>query len=115
MKIDVMIERKYLILSIWNLLHQKRAIVRFFAKNSEFGKCCGSKTIHDLSADLHEPLLKRMSTSRKTLVFPMMLPIPLVGVISSYLPAPWLWERRLEMLSRGIYIDATLVCHVRWI
>lgn len=112
MKHDVMVERRHFMLMMWKLLQQKRASVNVFVTSSESGKRCGSKTIHELSANLHGPLLECMSTSRRALVLSMMLPMPLLGVISSYLPAPHLWEKRLEMLTRRSHInaDCTIAC-----
>ena len=103
MKLDVMIGRKYSMFLIWSLLC---ATVRVIAKDNEFGKCRGSKTIHDVSSDLHESLHKCMSTSRKALVLSMMLLIPLIRVLSSYLPTSRLWEKCLDMLSRRSHVDA---------
>ena len=42
----------------------------------------------------------------------MLLPLPLVGLISNYLPKPLLWERRLDMLTKRCHVnpDATIFC-----
>jgi len=112
MKHDAMVERRHFMLMMWKLLQQERASVNVFAISSESGKRRGSKTIHELSGNLHDPLLECMNTSRRALVLSMMLPMPLLGVISSYLPAPRLWEKRLEMLTRRSHIntDCTISC-----
>jgi len=112
MKHDIIVERRHVMLKMWELLQQERATVKVFAISSECGNCCGSTTIHELAANSYGPLLKCMSTSRRALVLSMMLPMPLVGIISSYLPAPRLWGKRLEMLTRRSHIDAdcTISC-----
>lgn len=106
MKYDIIIERKHVMLTMWELLQQERATVKFFAISPGCVNCRGSTTIHELAANLHGPLLKCMSSSRRALVLSMMLPMPLVGIVSSYLPAPRLWGKRLEMLTRRSHIDA---------
>jgi len=113
MKYDVMIERRHLMLMMWKLLQLERASVKVLTEHNESKrKHCVYKSVHELSVDFSKSQAKYMNESKKALVQTMMLPMPLVGVIASYMPPPQIWEKRIEMLTRKCYVDAdsTISC-----
>ena len=97
MQQNVMVERKYILIGLWKLLQQNRAFVKtdFGAANKHNTEC-----------------VDNTNKFQQALVQTMLLPLPLVDLIASYLPKPPLWEQRLEMLSKRCHInpDATICC-----
>merc|ERR1719223_889986 len=116
MQQNAMVERKYLILSLWELWNQNRAAIRINSdtslKKGVSIRQCNYQSLQDLAESIDTPLFKNANKFQRTLIQTMLLPLPLVGLISNYLPKPLLWERRLDMLTKRCHVnpDATIFC-----
>ena len=104
-------ERNFTMVCMWKLLQKERATVRLLG-----GK---QASIHEVSRSLASPTpdnsnnqrrtlsldVKQLCPSKQTLVQAMTLPAPLIELISSFIPLPLIWEKRLMLLSSRSLVD----------
>ena len=96
-------ERNVEISRIWRLLQQELATIQLGTVNL---------TIHDVADRLTEcsnsstsnPLML-LRQSEGALVLAMTLPAPLTELISSFIPLPLIWEKRLRLITSRTRID----------
>jgi len=82
--------RNFAMVRAWTLLQQERAVVRLGGIDA---------TIHDVVENMDCLLLRKACPSERALVRAMTLPGPLVELVSSYLPVPHIWGKRLALLG----------------
>ncbi len=92
-------ERNADLASLWELLQLGHATIQLGTTNM---------TIHDVAdsgamgSGYH---LKQLCQSKRALVLAMTLPAPLLELISSFIPLPRIWEKRLKLLTSRSSID----------
>jgi hypothetical protein len=90
-------ERNFEMARIWKLLQLERATIQGIA----------NMTIHNVADSVKgggNPL-KQLCQSKRALGLAMTLPAPLVELISSFIPLPLIWEKRLMLLTSRSHID----------
>jgi len=101
-------ERNFEMVRVWKLLQLERATIRLGGSVDV--------TIHSLALSSvmgtttntpnNSPMvLMHMCQSKRALVRAMTLPAPLIELISSFIPLPLIWEKRLILLTSRSHID----------
>ena len=91
-------ERNLEMARIWKLLQLERATIQ---------SGTAKMTIHNVADSVKgggNPL-KQLCQSKRALGLAMTLPAPLVELISSFIPLPLIWEKRLMLLTSRSHID----------
>jgi hypothetical protein len=83
-------------IKMWTLLQQERAEVELVP-----GEMSGS--IH--SIPLNSRYLDRLGSSKAALIRAMGLPAPLLEMIASFMPLPFLWDRRISLINKRLAFD----------
>lgn len=92
-------QRSFMFIKMWKLFNENRASI---SANSEGRRVSvTSNHTHD------ESILSQISETKQVMVRTMTLPVPLVGLIASFLPLPVLVEKHSEMLQRRRNVDPT--------
>lgn len=113
MREDSRRERNFVMVRAWKLLQSERATVRLLG-----GK---EATVHEVARNFAETmaasssandtvatptsLLRQLCPSKRALVRAMTLPAPLIELISSFIPLPLIWEKRLMLLTSRSHVD----------
>jgi ankyrin repeat protein len=88
-------ERSFCMIRLWHLLQWERATIRGFPSNL---------TIHGLARDIDNPLTN-LCQSKRSLIRAMTLPAPVIELITSFIPLPLSWEKRLDLLTSRSHTD----------
>ena len=80
----------------WKLLQAERAVVRLAGVDAN---------IHYIAENMESPILRHACPSKQALVRTMTLPAPLIELISSFIPVPHIWEKRLMLLTSRSRVD----------
>lgn len=115
MQEDSRVERNFTMVRVWKLLQLERATIRLAAHGggpSGAEHCNVDMTIHALGDRLKAEtsrtstvVLSSMCRSKQALVRAMTLPAPLIELVSSFIPLPLIWEKRLRLLTSRSQID----------
>lgn len=88
--------RNFAMVRTWKLLQLERASVKLGGEDV---------TIHAVAGDMGSPLLEHVYASKRALIRAMTLPAPLIELVSSFLPLPLIWQKRLMLLSSRSHVD----------
>lgn len=89
-------QRNHVMAQMWALLQQERATVVVDG---------GDVSIHHVSDNPNSNLLRQLPSSQNMLVQAMTLPAPLLENIAAYLPLPYMWNKRIGMITKRCRID----------
>ena len=95
MKEEARRERNFCMVQVWNLLQWERATIRI---------CSMNFTIHKVAENLENPILRQLPASKRTLIKAMTLPAPVIELITSFIPLPLLWDKRLTLLTSRSHV-----------
>lgn len=116
------VHRNYVLVYLWNLLQQERAMIPLYngGEESIVSQASRQVTIHQMMQELQNskkwsptvPSQCLSSKSTQALLRTMGLPFPLVELIAKFMPMPPMWDRRLRMLTKRSVInaDAAVTC-----
>lgn len=103
-------ERNFAMVRVWKLLQSERAKIRLSGGVDV--------TIHTVAETMLLPpatptaivpsvalLRQNFCPSKQVLINAMTLPAPLIELISSFIPLPLIWEKRLMLLTSRSHID----------
>lgn len=96
MQIDSRRVRNFVMVRIWNLLQAERAHIKILGNEI---------SIHKITGNLDNPILHQLCPSKRALVCAMTMPAPAFELITSFVPLPLLYEKRLQLLGSRAQID----------
>jgi len=96
MQEDSRCSRNFSMVRLWKLLQSERAMIRLGAMDV---------AIHTVAETMDTPILRHICPSKRALVRAMTLPAPLIELISSFIPLPLIWEKRLMLLTSRSHVD----------
>ena len=97
MQADSRKERNFSMVRVWKLLQSERAMIRLGGMDMP---------IHNVTGNLGSTtLMQHANNSKRALMQSMTLPAPLIELISSFIPPPLIWEKRLMLLTSRSHVD----------
>jgi hypothetical protein len=88
--------RNFCMVRVWNLLQSERATIKIL--NTEM-------TVHKMAENLDNPVLYQLCPSKRALIRAMTMPAPVMELITSFVPLPLIYERRLQLLANRAQVD----------
>jgi hypothetical protein len=92
-------ERNFEVTRLWKLLQLEHATIQLGTTNVTIHNVVDSCV---MGSGCH---LRQLCKSKRALVLAMTLPAPLLELISSFIPLPLIWEKRLNLLTSRSHID----------
>lgn len=94
-------QRSFMFIKMWKLFNENRASICAVSNSA-------GRKVRMTCNDMHdESKLSQISEKKQVMVRTMTLPLPLVGLIASFMPLPVLVEKHWEMLQRRRNVDPT--------
>ena len=88
-------ERSFDMVRVWSLLQWERAHIRICALNM---------TVHKVTENMDAPVLRQLPASKRALIRAMTLPAPLIELITSFIPLPLIWDKRIMLLTSRCHV-----------